>query len=174
MRRAVIGALFLVVGGGSSAEEKPALIEMNVDSEEGGHRCQPDSDCKPSPTMKSRPDTPYRGECSFDLGDLDWSGPCWSVGSARGVTIGWLAEHQFPGGINNFEIVTVDGFRGRLIMHLSSGDDSDLGPMQQIDGEAQCWKNPTGSIRLCATAERPIEDIFGSEAAANCVENGTD
>jgi len=88
------------------------------------------------------------GRCAISSGGFDWSGPCIiEREGAHNVTLGWLPGHRFPFGWSGIFIASADGRTGRLRVHISFGDDQDLGIIRRSPSEPDCWR--ADALKIC-------------------------
>ena len=93
------------------------------------------------------------GRCEISDGEFAWSGPCIiERQGAHDVTLGWLPGHRFPFGWSGIFITSADGRTARLRVHISFGDDHELGTMRRSATEPDCWLAET--LKICARERR--------------------
>ena len=91
--------------------------------------------------------------CEISMGDSAWSGPCFiERQGAHDVTLGWRPEHRFPFGWSGIFFTSTDGRQWRLRVHVSFGDDHDLGIVRRSASDPECWVG--GGYKICARPGR--------------------
>lgn len=93
------------------------------------------------------------GRCEITESDLAWTGLCTiEREGAHNVTLGWVPDHRFPFGWGGIFLTSTDGQVWRLRVHISFGDDVELGAMRRSRTEPHCWIGE--GLKICARETR--------------------